>query len=100
LVAQAASITENTSSPPMMASQKGPAVNRPETKGRPRVRTMRASRSRSANWLKAPALAAASNTARTRAVAFQNGMDGPGVAARPAAALSAIANPIRSLKTP
>ena len=64
-----------------------------------RVRFIRASRSRSAYWLKAPALAEDRSTASARTTICQAARSGPGVTAMPASAHSMMATPMRSLNT-
>ena len=60
---------------------------------------MRASRSRSTHWLKAPALPAARKTASERTTTRHNSGIGPCATATPPAALSMMATAIRGLKT-
>ncbi len=69
------------------------------TNGRCRVRFILASRSRSINWLNAPALAEEKRIARAKTITFHVSGMTPGVIAIPARPVTIMATPILSLNT-
>jgi len=99
LSATAASPTPAAPVAAIATCQGGPAASWPVTKGRLRVRRIRASSLRSAIWLKAPAAAEAIVTASPNAHTCQVDSDRPDATASPVIAVNPITRPIRSLNS-